>query len=152
MQIVCVLCGFDSPQYALKGLTFYTAYGVGDWECAQVFGEELPTSSEGSGVRVVLGARLEADGRLSHWGYWTDPGIVCECDLASDARLVLGDSQNIRARYREPAMIADVGGSIALRIDNEVTVACFERTLSDLHQLGYTKIFVLVDGNRFICL
>lgn len=34
-----------------------------------------------------------------------------------------------------------VGGSIALRIDNEVTVACFERTLSDLHQLGYTKIF-----------
>ena len=147
---ILVPCAFSEPQYVLKGLTFHTAYGVGDWECAQAFEDELPTFPEGSGIHVILGASLEPDGQLNHWGYWTDADVMC--DLAPDKPPVPGDSQAIRARYQMPEMVARVDGAIALRIDKSVTVARFEQTLSRLHQLGYEKIFVLVDGNRFICL
>ena len=150
MDKVLVPCASSEPLYELKGLTFYTAYGIGDWECAQVFKNELPVLPEGSGIHVALGATVEADGQFNHWGYWTDANEVC--DFAPDEPPVLGDSPTIRAQYQMPEMVARVDGTIALRINKAVTVARFEQVLSCLHQLGYEKIFVLVDGNRFVSL
>lgn len=146
---VLVPCAYSNPMYELKGLSFYTTYGAGDWECAQVFDDTLPTFPRELGIRVALGASLEADGQLDHWGYWIDAHVPC--DLVPSESPEMGDSPTIRAQYRKPEMIRRVDGNIVLRVDKADTVSQFEQALSHLLRLGYTKVFVMVDGNRFIC-